>query len=119
MNLTISGHHLEVTPAIREYVQNKLERIIRHFDQVIDTHVFLAVDNLTEKEKRQKAEINVQVSGKTLHVASVAQDLYAAIDTLMDKLDRQILKHKQMLKDHSRASIKRLPENGEDAATAT
>lgn len=118
MNLTISGHHLEVTPAIREYVQNKLERIIRHFDQVIDTHVFLAVDNLTEKEKRQKAEINVQVSGKTLHVASVAQDLYAAIDMLMDKLDRQVLKHKQMLKDHDHQAIKRLPNNDEEAAAA-
>ncbi|OON59804.1 ribosomal subunit interface protein [Massilia sp. KIM] len=116
MNLTISGHHLEVTPAIREYVQNKLERIIRHFDQVIDTHVFLCVDNLTEKEKRQKAEINLQVSGKTLHVASVAQDLYAAIDTLMDKLDRQVLKHKQMLRSHDHMALKRLPENGDVAA---
>lgn len=118
MNLTISGHHLEVTPAIREYVQNKLERIIRHFDQVIDTHVFLAVDNLTEKEKRQKAEINVQVSGKTLHVASVAQDLYAAIDTLMDKLDRQVLKHKQMLKYHNHQAIKHLPDQGSEEAAA-
>jgi putative sigma-54 modulation protein len=116
MNLTISGHHLDVTPAIREYVQNKLERITRHFDQVIDTHVFLAVDNLTEKEKRQKAEINLQLSGKILHVASAAQDLYAAIDTLMDKLDRQVLKHKQMLKNHSREALKRLPENDEAAA---
>jgi ribosomal subunit interface protein len=58
MNLTISGHHLDVTPAIREYVQNKLERITRHFDQVIDSHVILCIDNLTEKAKRQKAEIN-------------------------------------------------------------
>lgn len=117
MNLTISGHHLEITPSIREYVHTKLERIIRHFDQVIDTHVFLAVDNLTEKEKRQKAEINVKVSGKTLHVASVAHDLYAAIDTLMDKLDRQILKHKQQVQDHDRETIKRLTDSG-DAAVA-
>ena len=106
MNLTISGHHLEVTPAIREYVQNKLERIIRHFDQVIDTHVFLAVDNLTEKEKRQKAEINVQVSGKTLHVASVAQDLYAAIDVLVDKVETQLRKHKEKLTDHHADAVR-------------
>lgn len=118
MNLTISGHHLEVTPAIREYVQNKLERITRHFDHVIDTHVFLAIDNLTEKEKRQKAEINLQVSGKILHVASAAQDLYAAIDTLMDRLDRQVLKHKSMLKDHNHVAHKRLPDMGEEAAAA-
>jgi putative sigma-54 modulation protein len=116
MNLTISGHHLEVTPAIREYVQNKLERIIRHFDQVIDTHVILAVDNLTEKEKRQKAEINLLVSGKTMHVESAAQDLYAAIDMLMDRLDRQVLKHKSMLQDHNHQSLKRLPEGGAAAA---
>jgi putative sigma-54 modulation protein len=116
MNLTISGHHLEVTPAIREYVQNKLERITRHFDQVIDSHVILVVDNLTEKEKRQKAEINLQVSGKVMHLESAAQDLYAAIDILMDRLDRQVLKHKSMLQDHSHQSPKRLPEGGSAAA---
>lgn len=116
MNLTISGHHLEVTPAIREYVQNKLERIIRHFDQVIDLHVFLAIDNLTEKEKRQKAEINLKVSGKTMHVASAAQDLYAAIDLLMDRLDRQVLKHKTQLQNHNHIAHKRMIEGGEAAA---
>jgi putative sigma-54 modulation protein len=121
MNLTISGHHLDVTPAIREYVQNKLERITRHFDQVIDTHVILCIDNLTEKEKRQKAEINLRLSGKIVHVASAAHDLYAAIDLLMDRLDRQVMKYKQMLQDHSHTAIKRMteaPEGGEAAATA-
>jgi putative sigma-54 modulation protein len=116
MNLTISGHHLEVTPAIRDYVQNKLERITRHFDQVIDSHVILAIDNLTEKEKRQKAEINLQVSGKMMHVESAAQDLYAAIDMLMDRLDRQVLKYKSMMQDHNHQAIKRMPEGGEAAA---
>jgi putative sigma-54 modulation protein len=110
MNLTISGHHLDVTPAIRDYVQNKLERIIRHFDQVIDTHVILAIDNLTEKEKRQKAEINMRLSGKMVHVESVAQDLYAAIDLLMDRLDRQVVKYKTMLRDHTHEAHKRMPE---------
>ena len=116
MNLTISGHHLDVTPAIREYVQNKLERITRHFDQVIDSHVILAIDNLTEKDKRQKAEINLRLSGKMVHVESVAQDLYAAIDLLMDRLDRQVMKYKTMLKNHSHEALKRRPEGGEVAA---
>ena len=110
MNLTISGHHLEVTPAIREYVQTKLERIKRHFDQVIDISVILTVDNLTEKEKRQKAEINLHMSGKTVFVESVAADLYAAIDSLVDKLDRQVTKYKGKLKDHNHEAIKRIPE---------
>ena len=116
MNLTISGHHLEVTPAIRDYVQNKLERITRHFDQVIDSHVILAIDNLTEKDKRQKAEINMRLSGKMLHVESVAQDLYAAIDMLMDRLDRQVVKYKTIMQDHSNVAAKRIPES---AAAAT
>jgi putative sigma-54 modulation protein len=115
MNLTISGHHLDVTPAIRDYVQNKLERITRHFDQVIDSHVILAIDNLTEKEKRQKAEINMRLSGKMVHVESVAQDLYAAIDLLMDRLDRQVVKHKTILQNHAHEAHKRMPEGGTTA----
>jgi putative sigma-54 modulation protein len=122
MNLTISGHHLDVTPAIREYVQNKLERITRHFDQVIDSHVILCIDNLTEKDKRQQAEINLRVAGKIVHVASAAHDLYAAIDMLMDRLDRQVQKYKRMLQDHSNTPLKRMAneptEGGEAAATA-
>ena len=106
MNLTISGHHLEVTSAIREYVQNKLERVTRHFDQVIDIAVILTVDNLKEKEKRQKAEINLRMSGKTVYVESLSQDLYAAIDTLIDKLDRQVIKHKDKIQGHAHESVK-------------
>jgi len=110
MNLTISGHHIEVTPAIREYVQTKLERIKRHFDQVIDIAVILTVDKLTEKEKRQKAEINLQLSGKKLHAESIGLNLYAAIDTLVDKLDRQLMKHKTKLQDHQHEAIKHLAD---------
>ena len=110
MNLTISGHHLEVTPAIREYVQSKLERIKRHFDHVIDIAVILTVDKLPEKEKRQKAEINLHLRGKDLHVESMAHDLYAAIDALVDKLDRQVIKYKTKLQDHQHDAIKRMPE---------
>jgi putative sigma-54 modulation protein len=110
MNLTISGHHLELTPAIREYVQSKLERIKRHFDHVIDIAVILTVDKLSEKEKRQKAEINLRLRGKDLHVKSLAHDLYAAIDALIDKLDRQVLKYKNKVQNHQHAAIKRMPE---------
>ena len=107
MNLKISGHHLELTPPLKEYVQNKLERIKRHFDNVIDISVKLTVDSLTEKEKRQRAEINLHVRGKDFHVESEAQDMYAAIDLLMDKLDRQVLKHKDKIQDHQHDGIKR------------
>lgn len=111
MNLTISGHHLEVTPAIREYVQAKLERIKRHFDHVIDIAVILTVDKLPEKEKRQKAEINLHLRGKDLHVESMAHDLYAAIDALVDKLDRQVIKYKNKLQDHQHTAIKHMPDD--------
>lgn len=110
MNLTISGHHLELTPAIREYVRSKLERIKRHFDNVIDISVILAVDNMTEKEKRQKAEVTLRLKGKDLHAHSIAEDLYAAIDTLVDKLDRQVIKHKDKLQNHQHEAIKHLAE---------
>jgi putative sigma-54 modulation protein len=89
MNLNVSGHHLEVTPAIRTYVHSKLERIARHFDHVIDAHVILTVDKL-----RQKAEATLHVRGKDLHCECEEQDLYAAIDLLADKLDRQVLRYK-------------------------
>src|SRR5471032_301499 len=114
MNLTISGHHLEVTSAIREYVQNKLERVTRHFDQVIDIAVILTVDNLKEKEKRQKAEINLRMSGKTVYVESLSQDLYAVID----KLDRQVMKYKTKVQEHGHDAIKHLPDTFEPAAAS-
>jgi putative sigma-54 modulation protein len=94
MNLNVSGHHLEVTPAIRTYVKAKLHRIARHFDHVIDAHVILTVDKL-----RQKAEATLHLRGKDLHCASEQADLYAAIDLLADKLDRQVLRYKDKLAD--------------------
>lgn len=108
MNLTISGHHVEVTPAIRSYVQNKLDRMKRNFDGVIDISVILSVENASEKEKSQRAEITVNMVGKTLNVQSAAQDLYAAVDMLMDKLDRQINKQKTKSKEHTRDSVKNM-----------
>jgi putative sigma-54 modulation protein len=89
MNLNLSGHHLDITPALRSYVQDKLGRVTRHFDHVIDAHVVLSVDKLM-----QKAEVTLHVRGKDIHCACEQQDLYAAIDLVADKLDRQVLKYK-------------------------
>ena len=99
MNLQISGHHLEVTPALHEYVTGKLERITRHFDNVIDVSVILSVDKL-----KQKAEVTVHLAGKDVYVESVDEDLYAAVDGLVDKLERQVQKYKQKLQDHHRGN---------------
>lgn len=102
MNLNINGHHLEVTPALREYVSTKLDRVIRHFDHVTATHVILSVQKL-----KQKAEVTVHVRGKDIHVECEDDDLYAAIDAMADKLDRQVLKHKEKAGDHGHESVKR------------
>ncbi len=90
MNLNLSGHHLEITPAIREHVLSKIAKVKRHFDNVIDVNVILSVDKL-----KQKAEANVHLSGKTIFVECDDENLYVAIDSLIEKLDRQILKHKE------------------------
>ncbi|MGC1441263.1 MAG: ribosome-associated translation inhibitor RaiA [Burkholderiaceae bacterium] len=101
MNLSISGHHLSVSPALREYVTSKLERITRHFDHVIDIQVLLSVDKLA-----QKAETTLHVRGKDLHAEAVHEDLYAAIDRLVDKLDRLVLKHKTKKAKHGHEALK-------------
>ena len=116
MNLHVTGHNLEVTPALREYLTTKMQRLTRHFDHVIDIAVILTVDNLTEKEKRQKAEINLRLSGKTVYVESLSHDLYAAIDCLVDKLDRQVMKYKSKVQDHNHQAIKHMPEEESPAA---
>jgi putative sigma-54 modulation protein len=108
MNLTISGHHLEVTPALRTYVAGKLDRITRHFDQVVDVKVLLSIENQTEKERRQKAECNIHVKGSDMFAESAHEDMYAAVDELVDKLDRQVVRHKDRLQNHHHESPKRL-----------
>lgn len=108
MNLTISGHHLEVTPALREYVVTKLDRVTRHFDQVVDVNVLLTVEKQKEKERRQRAEVTLRVKGKDIFVEQAHEDLYAAIDQLMDKLDRAVCRHKEMSQAHSHTPAKRL-----------
>lgn len=105
MNLTITGHHLEITPAIREYVSGKLDRVTRHFDHVTSVNVILSVEKL-----RQKAECTIHVRGRDIFVESGNADLYAAIDGLIDKLDRQILKHKGKIKDHHNPPKQRTAE---------
>ena len=108
MNLTISGHHHEVTDGLRSYVTGKLDRITRHFDQVVDVKVLLSVEKQKEKEKRQKAECNIHVKGNDLFAESAHEDLYAAVDELMDKLDRQVVKHKNKMTDHHHDAPKRM-----------
>lgn len=108
MNLTISGHHLDITPSLREYVLTKLDRVTRHFDQVVDVTVLLSVEKLREKERRQKAEVTLHVKGKDIFIEQSSEDMYAAIDQLMDKLDRQVCRHKGKLQDHHHVAAKRL-----------
>ena len=108
MNLTISGHHLEVTPALRNYVTEKLDRITRHFDQVVDVKVLLSIEMQKEKELRQRAECNIHVKGSDMFAESASADLYAAVDDLVDKLDRQVVRHKDRIKNHQHEAPKRL-----------
>jgi len=108
MNLTISGHHLDVTPALRSYVTSKLDRISRHFDQVVDVKVLLSVEKQREKDQRQRAECNIHVKGSDLFAESAHADLYAAVDDLVDKMDRQVGRYKTRLQAHHHEAAKRL-----------
>ncbi len=106
MNLNITGRHVEVTPAIRDYVNAKLDRVIRHFDNVTSVAVILSVEKLL-----QKAEVTLHVRGKDIYVESEESDLYAAIDAMSDKLDRQVQKYKQKQSDHNHEALKHhIPE---------
>jgi putative sigma-54 modulation protein len=103
MQLNVSGHHVEVTESLREYVKTKIEKIERHFDIVSDVHCILTVEKL-----QHKAEATVNVNGGTIYADSIEEDMYAAIDGLIDKLDRRVRKHKEKLVDHhARDSQKR------------
>ena len=100
MKINIAGHHVEVTQAIHDYVNTKLERVIRHFDHVTSVQVILSVEKLL-----QKAEVTLHVKGKDIHADSTGADLYASIDSVVDKLDRQVVKHKEKVTDHSRERV--------------
>jgi putative sigma-54 modulation protein len=93
MQITVSGHHVDVTQPLREYVDSKLSRLQRHFDDITNTEVTLTVE-----KQRQKAEANVHVAGRDLHATAESEDMYAAIDSIADKLDRQLIKHKEKQK---------------------
>ena len=95
MQLNVSGHHVEVTDSLRGYVESKIDRLERHFDLVSDVHCILSVEKL-----RHKAEAKVNVSGGTIFAETTDEDMYAAIDWLVDKLDRQVKKHKEKMVDH-------------------
>ena len=95
MRVNLSGHHVDITPALRTYTERKLARILRRFDRVIEVQCTLTVDKL-----RHRAESTVFVRGPTIHACAEAQDMYAAIDALADKLDRRVRKHKERVGDH-------------------
>jgi putative sigma-54 modulation protein len=102
MQLSVTGHHVEVTDSLRNYVEKKLERITRHFDHVLDVHCVLTVEKL-----EQKAEATLHVRGNSIHAACVDPNMYAAIDALTDKLDRCVKKHKEKRGDHHAAEAQK------------
>jgi len=95
MQLSVTGHQIDVTDSLRAYVSNKIEKIERHFDHVSDVHCVLKVEKL-----RHTAEATVNVNGGKIFADSTEEDMYAAIDSLVDKLDRQVRKHKEKMVDH-------------------
>ena len=105
MNLHLTGHHVEITPSIRDYVVSKLSKIERHFDHVIDVNVFMTVEKLD-----QRIEANVHLAGKDIRVQAHDEDMYAAIDGLIDKLDRQVIRHKERFQVDRHTTPKRIPQ---------
>lgn len=95
MQLSITGHHIEITASLRSYIERRLVRIVRHFEQVIDSHFVLSVDKL-----QHKAEATLHVSGESIHALATNDDMYAAIDALADRLERRVRKHKEKATDH-------------------
>ncbi|ORU91987.1 MAG: hypothetical protein A6F70_01510 [Cycloclasticus sp. symbiont of Bathymodiolus heckerae] len=95
MQLSLSGHHVDITDALRDYTNTKFDKIKRHFDKVIDVHVILSVEKL-----EQKAEATIQLNGTKVFAEDTQENMYAAIDTLVDKLDRQVVKHKEKMNAH-------------------
>jgi len=95
MQINVSGHHIEVTDSLRQYVETKLERLERHYDQITNVHVILRVE-----KQGQKAEATIRIQGGDIFAEAESDDLYAAIDMLVDKLDRRLIKQKEKMKDH-------------------
>ena len=95
MQLNWTGRHVEITDSLRDYVTNKFAKLERHFDHINNVHVILDIEKLS-----QKAEATMHVNGGELFASEAHQDMYAAIDGLVDKLDRQVIKHKEKLSRH-------------------
>ncbi len=102
MQLNVSGHHVEITESLRGYVKTKIEKIERHFDLVSDVSCILTVEKL-----RHKAEATINVNGGTIYADAIEEDMYAAIDGLVDKLDRRVRKHKEKLVDHHAREVRK------------
>lgn len=96
MQINITGHHVDLTPALRDYVNNKMQKIERHFANITNAHVILSLD----KKFLQKAEAHVHIAKGEIVAEAISENMYAAIDLLIDKLDRQVLKHKEKMNDH-------------------
>lgn len=110
MQIDLTGHHVDLSDALRSYVNEKFDRLQRHVEQVVDVHVILTVEKLDHI-----AEATVQLSGQRVYADAKAQDMYAAIDALSDKLDRQLLKHKEKRADHHRSEgLQAKSSNAED-----
>ena len=92
MQINLSGHHIEITDPLRDFVNGKFAKLERHFEQINNVQVILTVEKL-----KQIAEAKLNVNGGEIFANSQHADMYAAIDTLIDKLDRQIIKHKEKL----------------------
>jgi len=106
MQINLSGHHVEVTDSMRAYVNEKLARLARHFEHVTQVQVILSVEKLV-----RKAEATLHVVGTDVHAEATDEDMYAAIDALADKLDRQVIKQKEKAQDHRAMSHRdRSPE---------
>jgi putative sigma-54 modulation protein len=106
MQMNITGQHIEITDSLHDHVTSKFERITRHFDHMTNVHVILSIE-----KDRQKAEATVHVSGADLFASDENEDMYAAIDAMAHKLDRQIIKHKDKMKDHHRADGHNMKQN--------
>jgi putative sigma-54 modulation protein len=95
MRLNLSGHHVEITPALRDYAEKKIARVVRHCDRFIDAQCTLTV----EKKLRHQAECTLRIARASIHAVAVHDDMYAAIDALADKLDEQVRRHKERSRD--------------------
>jgi len=104
MELTVTGHHVDVTDALRDYVATRFGKLERHFDHMVDIHCVLTVEKLIHK-----AEATIRLGGGTIHAEATDGDMYAAIDDLADKLDRQVTKHKEKLTDHRARDVEKRP----------